>query len=258
MRSLTRIACGLALVLALAGCTGELTGEELPGREPGQTREADPSGSAEPGPAATGSAAAGDGSQLSAEQLEAVLAAVDESASLNAQVIPGAELLARQEEAARRPQEIVVSPEECNVYTESGPDGLSADAGRAAMTFAGESSLQPDAVTLSSLSSAEAAMEQLQASRNQLNLCSEFLMEVSGQEIMTTVAEVEVDTAADEDLSIRTTAQVPGTIQESLTVTAVVGSTVVDVLVGSSTDPEADISRAERLTDLIVAELRLL
>ena len=258
MKSVTRLACGLAVVMALAGCSGEPAGEELPGQEPDATGEASPSGSAEPGPEVTGSAAAGDGSQLSAEQLESVLAAVDEAESLNAQVIPDAELRALEEEAARRAQDIVVTPEECNVYAESSPEDLSADASRAAMTFAGEASLQPDTVSLSSLSSAEAAIEELQASRNQLNVCSEFLMEVSGEEIMTTVTEVEVDTAADEDLSLRTTAQIPGTIQESLTVRAVVGSTVVDVLVGSSTDPDADISRAEQLADLIVAELRLL
>ena len=83
-------------------------------------------------------------------------------------------------------------------------------------------------------------------------------MEVSGQEIVTTVTEVDVDTAADEDLALRTTAQVPGTIQESVTVRSLVGSTVVDVLVGSSIDPAADVDRAERLTNLVVAQLRLL
>ena len=119
-----------------------------------------------------------------------------------------------------------------------------------------ESSLQPDTVSLSGLASEEAARTQLRAGRDQLDACSEFTMEVSNQEIRTTVSEVDVDTAADEDLALRTTARVPGTIQESITVRAVVGSTVVDVLVGGSPDPAADAARAERLTDLVAAELR--
>lgn len=258
MRSLTRFACGLVMVMALAGCTGEPADEELPNQESTPTAGTSASGPAEPAPDGKGSAAPADGSQLSAEQLESVLAAVDETESLNAQVIPDAELRAREEEAARRAQDIAVTPEECNVYTESGLEELATDTSRAAMTFAGESSLQPDTVSLSSLSSAGAAIEELQASRDQLNVCSEFLLEISGEEIMTTVSEVGVDTSADDDLSLRTTAQIPGTIQESFTVRAVVGSTVIDVLVGSSADPDADIARAERLANLIVAELRLL
>lgn len=249
MRSAARIASALAAVLALAGCSGE-----PPEQVPPTTAEASPSSEATPGSGA--SPAAGSGSQLSGEQLEAVLAAVNEAESLNAQVIPDAELRALEEEGARRAEDIVVTPEECNVYAESSSESLSADASRAAMTFAGESSLQPDTVSLSSLPAEETAVAQVQASRDQLNVCSEFTMEISGEKIMTTVAEVDVDTAADEDLALRTTAQVPGTIQESITVRAVVGSTVVDVLVGGSTDPAADIERAGLLTDLVVAELR--
>lgn len=257
MRRAARIGWGLAVVLALAGCSEEPPGEELPGETPPMTLGATPTGTQVPGPEPTESFSAGSGSQLSAEQLEAVLSAVNEAASLKAQVVPDAELRALEEEGARRSEDIVVTPEECNVYAESSPEDLSADASRAAMTFAGESSLQPDTVSLSSLPSEAKASAQVQASRDQLNVCSEFTMEVSSQEIVTTVAEVDADTAADTDLALRTTAQIPGTIQESITVRAVVGSTVVDVLVGGSTDPAADVDRAERLTDLVVAELRL-
>ena len=255
------MAGGFACVLALAGCSADPPSEQLPGLSSPTAAAADPSAAETPAPATTDPAAPpssipGSGSQLSAEQLEAVLAAVNEAESLNAQIIPDAELRALEEEGARRAEDIVVTPEECNVYAESGPEDLSAEASRAAMTFAGESSLQPDTVSLSGLPSEEAAGAQVQASRDQLNACSEFTMEISSQEIRTTVAEVEVDTAADEDLALRTTAQVPGTIQESITVRAAVGGTVVDVLVGGSTDPAADVARAERLTNLVVAELR--
>lgn len=256
MSSVPRFISGLAVVMALAACNSESVREQLPGQPPATTAEASPSSTVEPSPGE--SHPAGDGSQLSAEQLEAVLVAVDEAEPLNAQVIPDDELRALEEEGARRAEDIVVTPEECNVYAEPSPEPLSAEASRAAMTFAGESSLQPDTVSLSSLPSEDAAIAQMQASRSQLNMCSEFTMEISNQEIMTTVVEVDVDTAADEDLALRTTVQVPGTVQQSMTVRSVVGSTVIDVLVGSSSDPEADIARAERLTDLIVAELRLL
>lgn len=255
MSSVPRFVSGLAVVMTLAACTSESVREQLPGQPPATAAEASPSSTVEPSP---GESHPADGSQLSAEQLEAVLIAVDEAEPLNAQVIPDEELRALEEEGARRAEDIVVTPEECNVYAEPSPDPLSVEANRAAMTFAGESSLQPDTVSLSGLPSEDAAIAQMQASRSQLNMCSEFTMEISNQEIMTTVMEVEVDTAADEDLALRTTVQVPGTVQQSMTVRSVVGSTVIDVLVGSSSDPEADIARAERLTDLIAAELRLL
>lgn len=254
MRSVPRFISGLAVVMALAACTSESVREQLPGQPPLTTPEASPSSTVEPGPTDPG----GDGSQLSAEQLEAVLVSVDEAESLNAQIMPDAELRALEEENDRRAEGIVVTPEECNVYAEPSPEPYSAEASRAVMTFAGESSLQPDTVSLSGLPSEEAAIAQMQAGRSQLNVCSEFTMEISNQEIMTTVVEVDVETAADEDLALRTIVQVPGTVQQSMTVRSVVGSTVIDVLVGSSTDQEADVARAERLTDLIVAELRLL
>jgi hypothetical protein len=249
--------------MVLAGCNSDSVMEQLPGQAPATTVEdgrSDPATpvQGEPDPAASKSPDSGDGSQVGPEQLEAVLAAVDEAESLNAQVIPHAELRTLEAESARRAEGIVVTPEECDVYAEPSPDPPAADAGRAAMTFAGESSLQPDTVSLSSLPSEETAIAQMQASLNQLERCSGFTMEISGEKIMMTVAEIQVDTAADNDLALRTTAQVPGTIQQTLTVRAVVGSTVVDVLVGSSTDPEADAARAERLVDLVVAELRLL
>lgn len=256
MSRVARIFGGLAIVTALAACSSERAAEDPATQEPVTTTTPSP---AEPAPSAAPSGPsvpAGDGSQLSAEQLEAVLAAVNEAESLNAQIIPDTELRALEEEGVRRAEEIAVTPEECNVYAESSPESSLTEASRAAMTFAGESSLQPDTVSLSGLPSEEAAGAQIQASRNQLNTCSEFTMEISSQEIRTTVTEVDVETAADEDLALRTTAQVPGTVQESITVRAAVGSTVVDVLVGGSTDPAADVDRAELLTDLVVAELR--
>lgn len=261
MRRVVRLAGGLTLVLALTACTADPPRGQPP-EQPSQTAAqtaAPASGTPAPAtssPTATPSSTPGSGSRLSAEQLEAVLAAVSEAESLNAQIIADAELRALEEEGARGAEDIVVTPEECNVYAESSTEGLSAEASRAAMTFAGESSLQPDTVSLSGLASEEAARTQLRAGRDQLDACSEFTMEVSNQEIRTTVSEVDVDTAADEDLALRTTARVPGTIQESITVRAVVGSTVVDVLVGGSPDPAADAARAERLTDLVAAELR--
>lgn len=245
MRRFIRCACGLVLLAVLGGCTGEPAGEE-------PTAQASTSA---PGVSATADSG---GSGLAAEQLEAVLTTINEAESLKAQVIPDAEIRSLEEQAAGRAGEIAVTPEECNVYAESAPETDPVEATRAAMTFAGESSLQPDAISLSSFPSSETAVGQVQAGREQLAACSEFSMEVSGQRIMTSVAEVDVETTADEDFALRTTAQVPGTIQESLTVTAVVDSTVIDVLVGGSADPAADVDRAERLVNLVVAQLRSL
>lgn len=247
MKTPIRFACGLAVILVLGGCSAEPAGEEPEGQGQGTPTSVS---------TAEGTAPAGGGAQLSAEQLEAVLVAINEAESLNAQVVPGAELDASQEEGVREAADITVTPEECNVYAVSSLESLPGDASRASMTFAGESSLQPDTISLLSLRTEEAAMARLQASRSQLDGCSEFTMEVSDQVIMATVEELPVETAAEEELALRTTATAPGTVQESLTVTGVVASTTVDILVAASPDPDADIARAERLMDLVVAELR--
>jgi hypothetical protein len=249
-RSVLFFVCGLATLLAVSGCTGGPTADDLPGQAPA-------SESAAASPAMTPGPSEGVGPQLTAEQLRSVLESVNEAEALNAQVIPDAEFQAAQEKA-RSAEEIEVTPEECNVYAEAAPEDRAAEATGAAMTFAGESSLQPDSLTLASLPSEEAARAEVEAIRAQLDVCTEYTIVVSGQEITTTVSEIAVDTAADVDLALRTTAQVPGTIQESVTVRAVVGSTVLDVLVGASTDREADIARAARLADLVVAELSVL
>lgn len=257
MTSAHRIGVALAVVLALAACTGAPVEEEpAASSTPTNTASSAEPGTGQPDPGTGGAPQDGDGSQLDPAELVAVLTAVDEAESLNAQVIPDAEIRTREKEAAQQVAGITVTPEECHAYIESSPD-VSEGASRGAMTFAGESSLQPDTVSLSSFASAEAARAQVQASRKQLGPCSEFTMDISNQSVRTTVEQISANTAADETLALRTTAQVPGTIQQSITVRAAVGSTVVDVLVGSSTDPEADVARAEKLTDLVVAELRL-
>lgn len=245
----------LAVVLALAGCSDTPADDEPVPSSTGTAPSA-PSPGGQPDPASSGPPQGSDGSQLAPDELVAVLTAIDEAESLNARVIPDDELRTLEEEGAQRAQDITVTPEECNAYAESALESVSEGSSRGAMTFAGESSLQPDTISLSSFASAEAAGEQVQFTREQLENCSEFTMDISNESIRTTVAEVAVDTEAEETLALRTTAQVPGTIQQSITIRALVGSTVVDVLVGSSTDPEVDVARAEQLTDLIVAELR--
>lgn len=236
-----------ATILLLSACTG---GQDEGNAPPGA------GASASPTPEQSSPASAAGGSQRPADELEAVLTAINDAESLNAQVVPEAELRSSLDQGVGQAGDIAVTPEECNVYADSALDELAAEATYAAMTFAGESSLQPDSIVLASLPSEGSAVRQFESGRSQLDTCSEFTMEVSGEEINVTVEEVEAETAPDRTIALRTTVQVPGSIQESVSITSLVESTTISVSVGGSTDAEADLERAQRLLDLAAAELQ--
>ncbi|NJC21927.1 hypothetical protein BJ994_001003 [Arthrobacter pigmenti] len=269
MKKATLYAGGTAVLLALSfgvsACSGDPAAEEpsssavstnpsealseAPSEAPSDEPSGEPTEADSTEPASTGT-------QYTADELEAVLTAINEAEALNAQVIPDAELRPLLEgSAAEGLEDIVVTPEECNVFAESDLPELTAEANLAVMTFAGESSLQPDTLSLSSVPSEETIAEQLAASRTQLEQCSEFEMEISGQVVTAAVQELETETDAEEEVAVQTTVQVPGSVQESVTVTGFVGSTSINVLVGSSGDPQADVERAAGLINLAVAEL---
>ncbi len=260
MKKATLYGAGVAILLALTGCTGEpVAGEGAPSKNAGSA-SSDPGGSSSTGPSQAPSSSAGEanGSQLTAVELEAVLTAVSEAEALNAQVIPDEQLRPLLEQGADQLGDVVVRPEECNAFAQSDLPELTAEANFAVMTFAGESSLQPDTVSLSSVASADVVIEQLASGREELQTCSEFEMELEGEVISASVKELEIQTEADEAIAVQTTVQVPGSIQESVTVTGILGGTSINVVVGSSGDPQADAQRAAGLVDVVVAELAAL
>lgn len=249
MKKASFYAGGITLLLSLAGCTGETAGEEPPAASAETSSNQPPApGSASAGPGAIGS-------QRTAGALEAVLTAVDQAESLNAQVIPDEDLRPMAEPAAGAVDGIDVAPEECRFFAESDPPESGADAIFAGMTFAGESSLHPDSIVLSSFPDEETVAQQLQANRALLQVCSRYELKRAEQVVSVTMQPVRVTTKADEEIAVRTTAQVPGSIRESVTVAARVGSTAINVLVGSSGNPDADLERAAGLVNLVAAEL---
>lgn len=260
MNRVTPYAGGTAVLLAMlfgvTACSGEQATDPTPSStstSAEETQSGEPT--AEPTPSSESEEPASGGSQHTADELLAVLTTINEAESLNAQVISDEEIEPLLEEGAGSLGEIVVTPEECNVFAQSDLPELATEATLAVMTFAGESSLQPDTLSLSSVPSAETVAQQLAASRTQLDECSEFEMEISSQVVSATVQELEVDTNADEEIAVQTTVQVPGSIQESVSVTGAVGSTTINVLVGSSGDAQADVQRAAGIINLAVAEL---
>ncbi|WP_323961247.1 hypothetical protein GC088_05605 [Arthrobacter sp. JZ12] len=256
MSAARRIAA-IGVMLVLTGCSGT---DSDGSKAPPSSSESVVSGTPEPtgeGTAAP-SGVTPSGPQFSAAQLEAVLAKINEAESLKATVIPDEDIRNQLEEEPGPDSGLVVTPKECNLYAETSPEALADEATLAVMTFAGESSLQPDSITLSSLPTEDSARRQLGEARGQLAACAEFTFQAGGQDVEAAVEELDVETSAEDHLALRTTVRIPGSIQESVTVTGVVSSTVINVLVGSSTDPEADNARAVELLNLVVAGLERL
>lgn len=239
------LAAAVCAAAFLAGCTGgppEDTASSAATASPAQFRPERPDS----------------GTQYSADQLEVALASLNKSESLQGTIITDAEIRPALETAAEEGAlgEITVTPAECDIFADTELTGLAAEANLAVMTFAGGSSLQPDSLTLSSQASVDAIREQINANRTQLARCSEFTMEVSGEVLTARVTELGAATEADETFAAATRVKRPGSIQETISVTGIIGTTSVAVTVGSSRDRTADVERAVGLVNGAIAELK--
>lgn len=256
-----------AALLAVGGCSAGPDVDDLPApatltAEP--TDRAEVTEETEPtvDPTSTGpagadpSATARPDTEYSPEELVAALTAVDEGESLAGVILADAEIRDLVDQAGTEaPSDLTVSPEECNVFAETDVVGDALSASLAVMTFAGASSLQPDSLSLTSHGSDDVIQDQLEANRTQLADCSEFEMDIAGEVVTATVTEQQATTNADETFAVRTVVRIPGTIQETVSLTALTGTTTINVTVGSSGDNAEDLARGEQLVDATIDAL---
>ncbi|MHA7155467.1 hypothetical protein [Arthrobacter sp. TMN-50] len=257
-RWLTVLSC--AVLLAGTGCSAGDT-DDLPppatlSAEP-TTDPADSAGDPTDSADAGGAPAASLDAEFTPDELAAALATVNAEESLEGVILTDSDIRELVvESGSRNPGDLTVSPEECNVFADPDLTKQALNAALATMTFAGASSLQPDSVSLTSHASDEVIEDQLDANRDQLADCSEFEMDIAGETVMVRVSELEVATIADEAFAVQTVVQVPGTIQQTVSLTAVVGTTTINVTVGSSGDSAVDLVRGRDLVDTTVTALR--
>lgn len=200
----------------------------------------------------------GQNAEYTADELEAALVAVDEQESLAGVILNDSAIRELVNGSDEGTSDVTVTPEECDVFAD--PDiaeqALSATLG--VMTFAGASSLQPDSLSLTSQESDESVQEQIEVNRIQLAECSAFDMEIGGEVVSAAVTELSATTRADETFAVRTVVQVPGTIQETVSLTALIGTTTINVTIGSSGNVAEDLARGESLVDTTIVALRSL
>ncbi|MHA7294678.1 hypothetical protein [Arthrobacter sp. HLT1-21] len=223
-----------------------------PLRAPDPGGGSDPTVTAEPG----GDPSASLNAEFTPSELAAALATVNEEASLEGVILTDPEIRELIVDQAANLGELTVSPEECNVFADPELTEQALSAALATMTFAGASSLQPDSIGLSSHESDEVIQDQLDANRDQLADCSDFDMEIAGEVVSVGVTELPVTTIADEAFAVQTMVRVPGTIQQTISLTAVTGTTTINVTIGSSGDDTLDLARGRDLADSTVAALR--
>ncbi|MHA7273834.1 hypothetical protein ACX80Z_10415 [Arthrobacter sp. TMT4-20] len=259
-RWLTVLSC--AVLIVGTGCTADEGTDELPApatlpaaptpAEP--TEDADPPVGADPGSAPT----PGQDNEYTATELEMALEAVDEQESLAGVILDDSAIRELVNGADDGTSDLTVTPEECDVFADPNLAGQALSATLGVMTFAGASSLQPDSVSLTSQKSDESIQDQIEANRTQLAECSAFDMEIRGEEVSVAVTELTASTNADETFAVRTVVQVPGTIQETVSLTALIGTTTINVTIGSSGDVAQDLARGESLVDATITALRSL
>ncbi|WP_209730851.1 hypothetical protein [Arthrobacter sp. CAN_C5] len=259
-----------AALIAVGGCSAGPDIDELPApatlsAEP--TDGAEPTEAAEPTVDPTSTEPAGTdpttiaqpNTEYTPEELVAALTAVDEEQSLAGVILPDSDIRDLVDRAGTEaPSDLTVTPEECNVFADTDVVGPALSASLAVMTFAGASSLQPDSLSLTSHGSDDVIQDQLAANRSQLAECSEFEMDIAGEVVTAAVTEQRVTTNADRTFAVRTVVRIPGTIQETVSLTALIGTTTINVTVGSSGDNAEDLTRGEELVDATVAALRSL
>lgn len=267
-RRLTVLSC--AALLAVSGCSAgpdvddlpdpaTLTAEPTDGMEPTDGSEPTVDTTSTNPATADPTAAPRPDTEYSPEELVAALSAVNEDESLAGVILADAEIRDLVDQAGTgAPSDLTVSPEECNVFADTDVVGDALSATLAVMTFAGASSLQPDSLSLTSHGSGDVIQNQIEANRTQLADCSEFEMDISGEVVTAAVTEQQVSTNADKTFAVRTVVRVPGTIQETVSLTALIGTTTINVTVGSSGDNAEDLARGEELVDATVAALRSL
>ncbi|GAA1121892.1 hypothetical protein GCM10009582_18970 [Arthrobacter flavus] len=221
---------------------------------PGQAEATDAPVGAEPGSDPT----AGQDNEYTETELEMALSAVDEQESLAGVILNDSAIRELVNGSDEGTSDLTVTPEECDVFADPNLASLARNATLGVMTFAGASSLQPDSLSLTSQESDESVQEQIQANRSQLAECSAFDLEIGGEAVAVAVTELAASTSADETFAVRTVVQIPGTIQETVSLTALIGTTTINVTIGSSGDIAQDLARGESLVDTTIAALQSL
>lgn len=234
----------VAGVFALSGCSGSDGGGE-------SAAESSPSATATPTPTPT--LAVGQ-DQYTPAELEAALAAVLADRGMSGEVITQKDLAPLLEGAPDQLAGLVITPEQCDVLA-SADIAAALDSANMAMIMLSET----DTLTIASHPEASVMDKQVEENARLLDECSQFQMEAGGQVISAEVDSLDASTDGQETQAFRTTITAAEQVTDTVQVSAVSGTTNVQVsMTGNLTtaaESEEAIAQAETIINEVLAEL---
>lgn len=232
----------VAGVFALSGCGGSDGGSE-------SAAESSPSATATPTP----TPAVGQ-DQYTPAELEAALAAVLADRGMTGEVITQEDLAPLLEGAPDQLAGLVITPEQCDVLA-SADIAAALDSANMAMIMLSET----DTLTIASHPEASVMDKQVEENARLLDECAQFQMEAGGQVISAAVESVDASTDGETTQAFRTTITAAEQVTDTVQVSAVSGTTNVQVSMtgGLSGAPESEeaVARAETIINEVLAEL---
>ncbi|MBO0896602.1 hypothetical protein [Arthrobacter sunyaminii] len=232
----------VAGVFALSGCGSSDEGSEA-------ASESSPSATPTPTP----TLAVGQ-EQYTPAELETALAAILADRGMAGEVITQQDLAPMLEGAPDQLAGVVITPEQCDVLA-SADIAATLDSANMAMIMLSET----DTLTIASHPSASIMDKQVQDNTRLLEDCAQFQMEAGGQVISAAVDSLDASTDGQTTQAFRTTITAAEQVTDTVQVSAVSGTTNVQVsMTGNLTtaaESEEAIAQAETIINEVLAEL---
>ncbi|MBO0908313.1 hypothetical protein [Arthrobacter sunyaminii] len=232
----------VAGVFALSGCGSSDEGSEA-------ASESSPSATPTPTP----TLAVGQ-EQYTPAELETALAAILADRGMAGEIITQQDLAPMLEGAPDQLAGVVITPEQCDVLA-SADIAATLDSANMAMIMLSET----DTLTIASHPSASIMDKQVQDNTRLLEDCAQFQMEAGGQVISAAVDSLDASTDGQTTQAFRTTITAAEQVTDTVQVSAVSGTTNVQVsMTGNLTtaaESEEAIAQAETIINEVLAEL---
>ena len=184
------------------------------------------------------------------DQLEDALLAVNSDQALGAKVINDEQLRPEMAGAGDSLAGVVITPEQCATFASTDIGELLDNAKIAMMMLSPTSALtvvsHPDAAVLET---------QVENDSKLLDECATFQMDAAGAVATATNVGLDASTDADVTQAFVTTVTSTGTMDTTLQVSGISGTTRVNMSVQAPEDPEAAVAEAEELINAVLAEL---
>lgn len=184
------------------------------------------------------------------DQLSAALAAVDTELGLGGVVHTDAQIRPQLEAGAGQLDEIVITPESCAAFIDTGVVDTIGQT-----TFALLTVTEDITVTVTSYADQAVLLEQARANRAALEACSTFQVQAGESVFDAETEEVPAQSNARQTFAVATLATLDGETVPTVTMNGTSGSTKVEVTLTDPGRPDEAVREGRRLIDAVLAQL---